>query len=59
MAGGGNERLASLNEELQNLMVLEERMWSQRAKSDDMEIKILNTFTVELLRGTKEITFLA
>ena len=34
MARGGNERLASLNEELQNLMVLEEHMWSQRAKSD-------------------------
>ena len=29
MAGGGNDRLASLNEELQNLMVLEEHKWSQ------------------------------
>ena len=34
MAGGGNDRLASLNEELQNLMALKEHMWSQRSKSD-------------------------
>lgn len=34
MAGGGNGRLASLNEQLQNLMALEEHMWSQRSKSD-------------------------
>ena len=43
MAGGGNERLASLNEELQNLMVLEESMWSQRAKSDWLRYGHQNT----------------
>ena len=43
MAGGGNERLASLNEELQNLMVLEEHMWSQRAKSDWLRYGDQNT----------------
>ncbi|XP_023901151.1 uncharacterized protein LOC112012999 [Quercus suber] len=33
MAGGGNDRLAVLNEELQKLTTLEERVWSQRSKS--------------------------
>ncbi|XP_065626539.1 uncharacterized protein LOC136066332 [Quercus suber] len=43
MGGGGNERLASLNEELQNLMALEECMWSQRAKLDYLQYGDQNT----------------
>ncbi|KAF3961962.1 hypothetical protein CMV_013469 [Castanea mollissima] len=43
MAGGRNDRLALLNEELQKLMALEERKWSQRSKSDWLRYSYQNT----------------
>ncbi|XP_075665270.1 uncharacterized protein LOC142634918 [Castanea sativa] len=42
-AGEGSGRLTMLNEELQNLMSLEERMWSQRSKSDWLRYGDQNT----------------
>ena len=43
MVGGDHDKVKSLSEEIENLMKLEECMWSQRAKSDWLKYGDQNT----------------